>query len=258
MPFGGAHVSDTSRSIAQKSGERYTEQQLAEILRRAAERQEGLTSETDGRFSLAEIQQIASEVGIAPAHVEAAAAELQQVAPLPAGGALGAPTAFRFEQWIDGEVPTSAIGELFDIARTEVGLQGQVSEALDTVEWRGRGSMGSTVVSVARRNGRSKISVYISRSDTAMVVVTTTGVGGFFTALGIGTALGATAVVGGPIAIAATVAVSLGWAGGGTWLSMRGIWRRIARTWAERTNALGTQLVAAAQRAVETARKDSG
>jgi len=52
--------------------------------------------------------------------------------------------------------------------------------------------------------------------------------------------------------------VSLGWAGGGTWLSMRGIWRRIARTWAERTNALGTQLVAAAQRAVETARKDSG
>src|ERR1044071_1053420 len=117
------------KTVTPNAGERYTEQQLAEILRRAAERQEGLESESDGRFSLAEIQQIASEVGIAPAHVHAAAAELQQVPPLPSSGALGAPTAFRFERWIDGEVPTSAISELFDIARREVGLQGQVSEA---------------------------------------------------------------------------------------------------------------------------------
>ena len=251
-------MSDPSGRITQTGGERYTEQQLGEILRRAAERQEGLASESDGRFSLAEIQQIASEVGIAPAHIEAAAAELQQGAPLPAGGALGAPSAFRFEQWIDGEVPTSAIGELFDIARHEVGLQGQVSEALDTVEWRGRANMGSTIVSVARRNGRSKISVYVSRSDSAALVVTTTGVGGIFAAVGIGVTLGATAAAAGPVAIAAAVAVSLGWAGGGTWLTTRGIWKRVATKWAERTNALGSKLVAAAQRAIDAARKDSG
>jgi len=57
----------TGESLTNRTGERYTEQQLVEILRRAAERQEGLTTEPDGRFSLAEIQQIASEVGIAPA-----------------------------------------------------------------------------------------------------------------------------------------------------------------------------------------------
>ena len=63
-------------TVTAHGGQRYTEQQLVEILRRAAERQEGLTTDADGRFSLAEIQQIASEVGIGSAHVAAAAAEL--------------------------------------------------------------------------------------------------------------------------------------------------------------------------------------
>jgi hypothetical protein len=73
-------------------------------------------------------------------------------------------------------------------------------------------------------------------------------------AVGIGLALGTTAAVAGPLAIAATVAVSLGWAGVGSWVAMRGIWRRLARRWEERANGLGTQLVAAAQRAIDAAR----
>src|SRR5512132_3143 len=90
-------------SLTNRTGERYTEQQLVEILRRASERQEGLTTEPDGRFSLAEIQQIAMEVGIAPAHIAAAASEVLQKAE-PSTGTLGAPTAFRFERWLDGEI----------------------------------------------------------------------------------------------------------------------------------------------------------
>src|SRR6476620_8384178 len=128
-------MTTTRETVTNRAGERYTEQQLVEILRRSAERQEGLTTEPDGRFSLAEIQQIASEVGIAPAHVAAAASELLQTLP-PATGTLGAPTSFRFERWVEGEISESAIGEIFDTARREVGLQGRVSEALDTVEWR--------------------------------------------------------------------------------------------------------------------------
>ena len=116
--------------VAPRSSERYTEQQLVEILKRASERQEGLVSEGDGRFSLEEIQQIASEVGIAPSHIATAAAELSS-APPSESGLLGAPTTFRFERWIDGEAPRSTIGALFDIARRETGLQGAVSEALD-------------------------------------------------------------------------------------------------------------------------------
>jgi len=236
------------------AGERFTEQQLGEILRRAADRQEGLATEPDGRFSLAEIQQIAAEVGIAPAHVAAAAVEVRHRSPAPQPSALGAPTSFRFEYWLDGEIPRSAIGELFDIARQEIGLQGQVSEALDTAEWRARSNLAASVVSVARRGGRTQISVYLAPTDVAAIVGVTTSVGGVGAALGIGLALGTTAAVAGPLAIAATVAVSLGWAGAGTWVAMRGIWRRVARRWERRTNALGTQLVAAAQRAIDAAR----
>ena len=248
----------TRDALTDRAGQRYTEQQLVEILRRAAERQEGLTTEPDGRFSLAEIQQIASEVGIAPAHIAVAAAELAHSSsqPLPST-VLGAPIAFRFERWLDGEIPTSAIGDLFDVARRETGLQGQVSEALDTVEWRGRSSMGLTVVSVARRDGRTQITVYVARTDAAAVVGITTGVGGVASAAVIGTMLAAGAAAVGPIAVAGVVAVSLGWAGSGTWLAMRGIWRRVARKWVARTDALGQEIVAVAQRAIEAARKDS-
>jgi hypothetical protein len=38
---------------------------------------------------------------------------------------------------------------------------------------------------------------------------------------------------------------------------MRGIWRRIAKSWAPRVEVLGLQLVDAAQRAIDAARKDS-
>ena len=240
-----------------KGIERYTEQELVEILRRAAERQEGLNTEPDGRFSLAEIQQIASEVGIAPVHVAAAAAEITQHVPIPVVGALGAPTAFRFERWLDGEIPRSAIGELFDVARHLVGLQGQVTEVLDTVEWRARAGLGATVVSVARRSGRTQISVHITRADSAALVVGTTTAGGIVGATAIGAALATSAIAAGPLAIAAAAVVSVGWAGVGSFAAMRGIWRRAARPWPEKVQALGKELVAVAQRAIDAARKDS-
>jgi hypothetical protein len=251
-------VRTTRDAFTDLARERYSEQQLVEILRRAAERQEGLNSEPDGRFSLAEIQQFASEVGINPAHVAVAAAELAHSTQPPPSTVLGAPTAFRFERWLDGEIPTSAIGELFDVARRETGFQGQVSEALDTVEWRGRGSMGITIVSVARRGGRTQITVYVARTDAAALVASTTGVGGLAGAAVIGTLLAAGAAAGGPIAVAGVIAVSLGWAGSGSWLAMRGIWRRVARQWVARTDALGQEIVAVAQRAIDAARTDSG
>jgi len=242
-------------TVTRHDGERYTEQQLVEILRRAAERQEGLTTDADGRFSLAEIQQIASEVGIGSAHVAAAAAELESRWPVPRSGVLGAPTVFQFERWLDGELSRDGIGELFDIARREVGLRGEVTEAFDTVEWRGRSSLGMHTVAITRRGGRTRISVSIGRSESAALVASSVSVAGGIGAMAIGSSL-MVAGVGTP-AFFAVAAVSLSWAGMGSWLAMRGIWRRIARSWAPRAQSLGVQLVAAAQRAIDPARKDT-
>jgi hypothetical protein len=251
-------MSDTRQTVVPAETERYTEQQLVEILRRAAERQEGLTTEPDGRFSLEEIQQIASEVGIAPAHIAAAAAGLNEAAQPPISSFLGAPTAFRFERWIDGEIPRSGIGPLFDIVRREFGSQGQVSEALDTVEWRARAGLGATVVSVTRRSGRTQISVDVTRGEAAALVATTTSVAGAAGAAAIGSAFAATALSVGPIAVAGVIVVSLGWGGAGAWAAMSAIWRRAARRWPARVDALGQALVVAAQHAIDEARKDNG
>lgn len=243
--------------VESRSRERFTEQQLVEILRRAAERQEGLVGDVDGRFSLAEIQQIASEVGITPAHVATAALEVASAAPPPRSGLLGAPTVYRFERWIDGEVSGSTVGELLDIARQETGLQGTVSEALDTVEWRSGGLMDATIVSVARRQGRTKISVTLTRSDAAGLTVIGACVGGLGVAMGIGAPLISAVASSGGLATVAAVLVAFGWGGVGSWLVTRAVWRRIARRWPGHAAALGVHLVEAAQREVDAARKDS-
>jgi hypothetical protein len=237
------------------AGERYTEQQLVEILRRASERQDGPAGDADGRFSLVEIQQIAAEVGIPPAHIAAAAAELDSRFPAARAGVLGAPTAFQYERWVDGELTRDGIGELFDIARREVGLQGTVSEAFDTIEWRAAGQMGLTIVSIVRRSGRTRITVSISRSNAAAVVASSSAVAGGIAAMAIGSSLMVTGAA--PLAVVAVAAVSLTWGGVGSWLAMRGIWRRIARSWAPRAQALGAELVVVAQQAIDAARKHS-
>jgi hypothetical protein len=251
-------MTEPAGPVSRRRDQRYTDQQLVEILRRAAERQEGerhegSAHEPDARFSLAEIEQIASEVGIAPVHVASAAAELSPRVTPPTGGAMGAPTSFRFERWIDGELPTATIGELFDAAARSTGLQGQVTEALDTVEWRGKGELGATVVSVTRREGRTKIGVFVARTDAAALVATggiVAGIGGGFA---IAASLTSAAVVAGPLA----AAVAIGGAGAGGWLLTRAAWRRFARLWATRADALGTELADAAQREVDAMRTES-
>ena len=234
---------------ATSAGERrYTEEELALILNRAAERQEGVQSSAP-RYSLADIQEIASGAGIAPEHVANVAAALGD-ARAPDGGALGAPVRFRFEESIEGEVADDVVGELFDVVRRTLGQQGEVSEALGSVDWKAQDAFGSNYVSVARRGGRTTIAVLSVRSDTAAVAWTAGGTGAFLGSLGIGSALVSTVGLAGPLAAIAGVAL----ASGGAWLSTRAAWRRYARGVGARIETLGSALVAAARSAVEDGR----
>ena len=132
---------------------RYTEEELALILNRAAERQEGAQSSAK-RYSLADIQEIAAGAGIAPDHVASVAASLRDERTR-GGGFLGAPHRFQFEESIDAEISDEVIAELFDLVRRETGLQGSVTDALGTLEWKGQDAFGWTYVSVSRRAGRT-------------------------------------------------------------------------------------------------------
>jgi hypothetical protein len=243
------HDLPTNRPTRVPSAERrYTEEDLALILNRAAELQEGAPPSVP-RYTLAEIQEIAAGAGIAPDHVASVAASLHGDRALRGDGLLGAPTRFRFEETIDGEVTDDVVGELLDLVRRDLGIQGSVAEALGTVDWKGADSMGTTDVSIARRGGRTIISVLTGRTDAAGATATFSGFG----ALGL-SALGMSLV--GVAGLVGPAVPLIGVLGGGStaWLAMRAIWRRVARRATERTGALGTVLAAAARRAVEDGR----
>jgi hypothetical protein len=228
----------------------YSEKELTLILNRAAELQDGGTRPADARYTLAEIQEIAAGAGIAPAHVAAVAAGLRESRERGANRVLGAPWRFRSEETIDGEVSDDVVGELIDLARRQLGLQGSVTEALGTVEWRGRDSFGATYVTVTRRGGRTTIGVLSARTDAAAVSGVLGATAAVLGSVGLGFALVATA---GLVAPLAAVAGTVG-ATGGSWLSMRATWRRYARRHSERASALSAALVSAARRAVEEGR----
>ena len=228
------------------SERRYTEEELALILNRAAERQEGVQPSVP-RYTLAEIQEIAAGAGISPEHVTSVAATIRDARAQRRGGVLGAPQSFRFEETIEGEVADDVVGELLDIARRELGVQGTVSEALGSVEWKGRDAFGTTFVSITRRGGRTIVGVMSARTDAAAATATVGGLGVLAASIAAGVALASVVGIAGPIAAAAGIAAG----GGGAWASTRVVWQRVARRWVSRTNALGSALVAAARRALD-------
>ncbi len=232
---------------------RYTEEELALILNRAAERQEGAHASTP-RYTLADIQEIAAGAGIAPDHVASVAATLGDEGRQLGSGFLGAPHRFHFEESIDGEIADEVIAELFDHVRRETGLQGTVSDALGTLEWKGQDAGGWTFVSVSRRGGRTTIAVLHPRTDTAGLVGMLGVFGAFGASAGLAAVLIGAAGLAGPL-------VTIGAIAGGTgsaWAATRATWRRIARRSADRTESLGATLVAAARNAVDEGRVQPG
>ena len=228
---------------------RYSEEELALILNRAAERQEGVQASAP-RYTLADIQEIAAGAGIAPDHVASVAAALRDDRMPQSGGVLGAPYRFRFEESIEGEVADDVVGELFDAVRRTLGLQGEVTEALGTVEWKGQDAFGLSYVTVARRGGRTTIGVLSTRTDAAAVAGTVGGLGAFFGSVGVASALVGTVGLTAPLAVAAGMGVAMG----GAWVAVRATWRRYARRVIGHTETLGLALVAMAQGAVEDGR----
>jgi hypothetical protein len=206
---------------------RYSEQQMALILKRAAELQEG----ADGRgseLSLSEIQEVAAEAGISPSYVAEAAAELLR--PGPRVGWLGAPTRFHEERIIAAVLSPTGTGELVAYARRELGLHGQVTQVLDTVEWSAQSPFGWTFITLAPRGGGTRIAVTAARGDQALLV----GLAGL--GIGVLTALGgavvALSVADSPL-VASLIIAGAGVAGAVA--STRLLWRSTAARWARRT-----------------------
>ena len=214
---------------------RFSEQEMALILKRAAERQEG----ADGRGvrrSLTEINEIAAEVGIDREFVAEAVAELQR--PRPRSSWLGAPTRFHEEQSVPRRLTPEEISELLDQARAELGLHGEVRQVFDGVEWRARASLGQSVLTMGPRGDGTRIALTTERLDQAVAIgFGSVGIG-LLAALG-GVAIAINVTDNALIASGIVAASALT----GTIVSARVLWNGIAERWRKRTRSIVSGLV---------------
>ena len=212
---------------------RYTEEQFAEILRRATEMQSALparsgaaASDASTGLSLTEIRTIAGEVGIDPEYVTRAAAMI---------GPDAQPDRARGDRWV---LSSSSAGSLSDSDRIRVvrairdaaEAHGIADTGGSGVEWRdGSGDATRLHVSVEPLDGRNEVRVSVNANAPAILShvfpMLATGL--------IGTGIGANMEFG-LIAGLATVAAS-----GATGLTIgQLIWRRIRRGLMQRSRRI--------------------
>lgn len=239
----------------------YTEREIAALLARAAERQQAAPEDhAASGLSLNEIARVAAEAGLDPAHLRAAAAELD-------AGMLGraaAPGAVVLERWIDAPLTDAAWEEAVAALRVRFGASvpnGFTAPVPETArvgaahEWT-HSSMGgiTTTVTVSPRGERTRVRLTQSEwgavGDRATAAIYA-GLGSLLLALlaGVG---GAVLGAGGLVAWMVALAVLVVGTWGGSALATPAVRRSRARRAAKTAEALD-----AVARCVESAASDA-
>lgn len=221
------------------SERRFTEEEVALVLRRAAEL-DGSAAPTAG-LTLAEIRRIAEEAGIHPELVERAASMLNHQRRGPADRVFGGPSVYFAERDLPGELPRASFGDVAEIIRRVLGDTGQMTEVLDTLEWKSVGEPTVMTVTVRPHKGRTGVRVSANRGVSGMLVYVLTGTGGLVA----GAITGAILEPG----LAGGLAI-MGSAAGAAFVTARTIWTRATARFTERferlVDALGSAVRASA------------
>lgn len=143
---------------------RYSDREVSQIMRRAAELERVDSAGERGR-SLAELEQIAREAGIDPAMVKRAATELDELATeAPGSGFAGAPTTVKVERVVGGELPESEYERVVEEVQRAFDANGIASTFGRTLTWsttmeyrHQRPRM--LTVSISPRDGRTTVRV---------------------------------------------------------------------------------------------------
>ena len=139
---------------------RYSEEEMALILKRAVENQgkSNLPARSPSQgFSLEDMQEIGAEVGIDAAQIAAAAKSLEY-RPEPVGDRSGL-LKFRSDRWIDVDVEESDLQDMVALVRRNVKKPGEATEVLGGVEWKGKTTAGPQHVSIRPEQGGTRVEV---------------------------------------------------------------------------------------------------
>ena len=222
---------------------RYTDDEVALILRRAAELGgETGPSRSEG-LSLAEIQQVAREVGIDPATVARAAAALPTRKRDRLTAIFGGPLHYRLEATMPRRASDADLGRILQSIRRAAGRQGRATQVLDSVEWRTSGEREGSQLFVTVTTGDDGTTVEVTgdRQSTAVLLYLVPGVAGMIMSLIVGASLEAGWAAGGVIACVL----------GGVFLLSRTIWSHTGRAFARKLDDIRDAAVQAVERTAD-------
>lgn len=140
------------------SSRRYTDREVAVVLRRASEIEEAGGPGGGGALSRADLEEIAREVGISQEAISRALAELEHRNE-PGSLVMGAPRVRKAVRAVMGEVNEDAMARLIRLVDERAESNGVISEALGSVRWTSSERFGSTQVSITPEGGETRIQV---------------------------------------------------------------------------------------------------
>ena len=224
------------------SDRRYTDQEVALVLAKASELDEGraLTSTSGRGLTLRELHEIAREVGLSPRAIDEAVTALRTQ---PHQSILGSPYSHRVVRGIPGRLEDSAMQRLVRVVEDRLEATGTVTEALGTVRWtsvgRGHKFDRTTQVSFTPTGHETQIQVVQRYPDALRFILhLLPGAWGGMIGLAVGGTSGL-ATLPWVAAVAGTAAVGVGIG--------RAIWNRMARKSADQVEEVAAVLVGDAQ-----------
>lgn len=150
------------------SARRYTDREVALVIKRAAELQEQQSEQTDrsgSGLSLTELEQVARESGLDPLLVRRAAQDLDiSRDPVARSRFLGAPSIITAERTVDGELPPDEYEGIVEELRRTFSDNGFVSTLGRSLAW------SSSPNNYGRHNSQQQINVTVTTRNGKTVI----------------------------------------------------------------------------------------
>jgi hypothetical protein len=228
---------------------RYDDDEVALILKRAAESSAvQLAGRSDG-LTLSQLRQVAAEAGMDPNSVENAAQALdtrvaESISPL-----LGTPLSPQYERAVPGQLREEDLGEIVLAIRRAMGRQGVITQDLGGFQWRARDGLGARYLTIQRVGDRTLVRGLGNFRDGALATSLLSGALGATATLAILKAAGLLAAIG----LGAAPLLALG-----AYLPARALWRRFFRREDQRLRETVAEAAAVVERrAVPEPRDDA-
>lgn len=157
-----------SAGPAKLPSRRFGDDEISRILHKAAELQERaatLPHESGRGLTLEELRQIALEAGIDPRFVDLAANDAAGPVERKENVFVGGPFRWHYNAVVPGEIGDPERERMVHAVRSITGQKGELADVFGRLEWSYNDGLGSVIVGVSSRDGRTEVDVSAARGS---------------------------------------------------------------------------------------------